>query len=115
MQIKTLLKASTLALDIINHQSTQSLSKLVQNGVKRRVNVNKEQHSSAPMPRSATSTASTRTHTRQPVHRVPPSPPMMTAPLPVEPVKKALKYVTPENVQKAMQWQEIVRSFFTKN
>ena len=98
MQIKTLLKAGTLALDIINHQSTQSLSKLVQNGVQRRVTNNREQRPAVTMTRKA----------QQPL------PNMMTAPLPVEPVKKALKYVTPENIQKAMQWQEIVRSFITK-
>ncbi len=114
MQIKTILKASTLALDIINHQSTQSLSKLVQNGVKRRVSMNKEQPTPPPMHRSMPSTASSRVQHRQSARKQQPSA-MMSAPLPVEPVKKALKYVTPENVQKAMQWQEIMRSFFTKN
>ena len=98
MQIKTLLKAGTLALDIINHQSTQSLSKLVQNGVQRRVTNNREQRPAVAMTRKAQQQLPT----------------MMTAPLPVEPVKKALKYVTPENIQKAIQWQEIVRSFITK-
>ena len=76
MQIKTLLKAGTLALDIINHQSTQSLSKLVQNGVQRRVTNNREQRPAVTMTRKAQQQQ---------------LPNMMTTPLPVEPVKKALK------------------------
>ncbi len=38
-----------------------------------------------------------------------------TQPLPTEHIKKALKYVTPENMQKAMQWHGIIKSFISKD
>ena len=35
--------------------------------------------------------------------------------LPSQHIKKALQYVTPENMQKAMQWHGIIKSFISKD
>lgn len=114
MQLKTLLKAGTWALDIVNHQSAQSLGKLVQNGVKRRVASSNAPQPSAPAHHGGMNPAH-HPHPSRPAYRqAPHTPALMQAPLPTEQMKKALQYVTPENIQKAMQWQEIVRSFLTK-
>ena len=101
MKLSTILKASTLALDIFNHQSTQQLSGLVTKGIKRR----REQFTANPRPVQAMTRA-------QPQKRAPVSPVDPFAPLPVRDI---IKYVTPENLKKAQEWHGIIRSFLDRD
>ncbi|MCI0181877.1 MAG: hypothetical protein OWR52_04855 [Acidibacillus sp.] len=142
MKFNTLLKAGTLAFDIMNHQSTQALSGLVKNGVKRRAphlgssalktedkaGAQKEPslldhflgasaphhpttHMSGHSAMRANYPFSHQGHgatSNRSIYHVP------QQPLPTEHIKKALKYVTPENMEKAMQWHGIIKSFISK-
>ncbi len=142
MKFNTLLKAGTLAFDIMNHQSTQALSGLVRNGIKRRapahkattVKTGEEKRSKEPSLLDqflGTTTApqhpmqhlggqqamrqptpfrrpGTMAGTHRTIYQIP------QQPLPTEHIKKALQYVTPENMQKAMQWHGIIKSFISK-
>ncbi|PWI57158.1 hypothetical protein [Sulfoacidibacillus thermotolerans] len=141
MKFNTIVKAGTLAFDILNHQSTQALSGLVRNGVKRRV-----AGKSIPFAKSGKSAKAQKEpslfehflgidrppypmhpmhshpglpHNPHPYHASRMVPPRSVyqvpqQPLPTEHIKKALKYVTPENMQKAMQWRDIVKSLISK-
>ncbi len=119
MKLGTLLKAGTLAVDIINHKSAQQLSDLVRSGVKRRADLYRSQtgepaakQPSAPKP-YANSLYNQAMGPRQ--QGKPPAKPHITpSQMPNVPIKQAMKYVTPENMQKAMQWHGIIKSFFDK-
>lgn len=95
MKIATLLKAGGLAFDVINHPSTQQLTKIVHGGIRRRANSGQ---SGQPLLRGHEAHALLRSRL-------------------VEPQRQAsmgdlLKHVTPENFEKARQWHGIIRSFF---
>ena len=128
MKIGTLLKAGSLALDIFNHQSTQQLTGLVSNGIKRRGFLQQgvlPQRAAAPQATANQATA----HQAQPGARsrpmaagqaraLPPQQPQPGLPQgqwPDLPVRQALKYVTPDNMKKAMQWHGIIKSFIEKD
>ncbi len=103
MKLSTILKASTLALDIFNHQSTQQLSGLVTKGIKRR-----RENVAIQPPRVQ---VATRARPPQQGHpRVQSQDPF--SPLPV---RHIAKYVTPENLKKAQEWHGIIRSFLDRD
>ena len=121
MKIGTLLKAGSLALDIFNHQSTQQLTGLVSNGIKRRGLL---PQGALPRKTAALPETANQGQTRRPAmtaHRAPEGPPRQTQTgvqqeqWPNIPVRQALKYVTPDNMKKAMQWHGIIKSFFEKD
>lgn len=102
MKLSTILKASTLALDIFNHQSTQQLSGLVTKGIKRR----RENFAVQP-PRVQATTRAQPQQRRLPVQPSDPFTPL--------PVRHIAKYVTPENLKKAQEWHGIIRSFLDRD
>lgn len=121
MKIGTLLKAGSLALDIVNHQSTRQLTGLVSSGIKRRGFL---QQGVLPRATGALPGAADQVHAhRHPgaEPRTPNARPSRPQPVPLReqwpdiPVKQALKYVTPDNMKKAMQWHGIIKSFIEKD
>ncbi len=121
MKIGTLLKAGSLALDIFNHQSTQQLTGLVSNGIKRRGFLQQGilPRDSAHLPEAASQVqARRRTGQAQAAPGGRPQKPhagQQTGQWPDLPVRQALKYVTPDNMKKAMQWHGIIKSFIEKD
>lgn len=115
MKIGTVLKAGSLALEIFNHKSTRQLSGLVKNGIQRRGLWDSIQGRPliAPTPAKPVDSLRSRPHTRPPSGRLPAAAHALPD-WPKEPLKKALKYVTPENAQKAAQWHGILKSFLDK-
>ncbi|KYP79517.1 hypothetical protein [Ferroacidibacillus organovorans] len=128
MKLDTFLKASALALDVFHNQSTKQLSGLVRNGVKRRMDryAGPPQGDATQQPRRSAPTAQTIPH--KPSANVRQSSSMtpfrqqapyvrqpMFDPRATEHVKKAMRYVTPENAQKVAQWHSIFKSFLSKD
>jgi len=123
MKISTLLRAGSLAMDIYNHQSARQLGNLVKGGIERR-------RSLPETSRAATATRGGKGSTQALARSSGPYrqqggrslPPGYPAPSfhqelsdPLVPIKKAIKHVTPDNVQKAMQWHGIIKSFLAKD
>lgn len=118
MKIGTLLRASGLAVEIFNHPSTRQLSSMVRKGMERRGiwNVLAGQlPAAAPSPpqtaavRGARSYGGgqSRAHGASGQHTPRPAPDGL-------PIRRALSYVTPENVQKAAEWHGILKSLIDK-
>ena len=99
MKIATILRAGSLAMDIVNHQSTQQLHGLVRKGLHRRL-AQSEPRAKQPsgQPRSTAS------HFPEPKHH-------REDPIFV-PMRNVMKYITPENIKRAQEWHGIVRTFF---
>lgn len=128
MKLDTFLKASALALDVFHNQSTKQLSGLVRNGVKRRMDrianspqsgvVKQSQHNSSPaQPVTRQLNANARQNPSMPPlqQQMPYVRQPMFDPRATEHVKKAMRYVTPENAQKVAQWHSIFKSFLSKD
>lgn len=108
MKIGTLLRAGSLAVEIFNHQSTRQLSTMVKKGMERRglwdTFAGQAQGAATRSPAQGTSAR---------VAGPPAGSPSTPAPTNL-PIRKALQYVTPENVQKAAQWHGILKSLIDK-
>lgn len=108
LKIGTLIRAGGLAFEIMNHQATRQLSGLVKNGMKRRGLWQEQDADRAADGVRARPAAGTAMRANgPPASRAAPA----NGQWPPVPVKKALKYVTPENVQKAKEWHGILKSF----
>lgn len=103
MKLQTILKAGSLALDIYKHDATQELGGLIRGGLHRRKHLFAQDGARAPTPAKGGKTA----------------PPGASRSGngdadPWTPIRHALKHVTPENAEKALQWHGIIRSFLSK-
>ncbi|MCY0900773.1 MAG: hypothetical protein OWU32_01135 [Firmicutes bacterium] len=123
MKISTLLRAGSLAMDIYNHQSARQLGNLVKGGIERRRST-PEAAKVGTAHRSSKATTQTRARTSGPYRQqggrslptgYPSSSFHQELSDPLVPIKKAFKHVTPDNVQKAMQWHGIIKSFLAKD
>jgi len=119
MKITTLLKAGSLAMEIYNNKSTRQLGSIVRGGLERRGHLpgqggamrsSQEEATSVTPP--ARSPATQKRGLQQWPYRQ--QPPEMAPYNPIVPLKKAIKHVTPDNMQKAMQWHGIIKSFIAK-
>jgi hypothetical protein len=126
MKIGTLLRAGGLAVEIFNHPSTRQLSSMVRKGMERRgiwdalagQSRAGQIRSQETAVRGSGSSAGGQTRPNAGgLHASPLAPGGLHAsPLAPEglPIRKALQYVTPENVQKAAQWHGILKSLIDK-
>lgn len=128
-------------MDIYNHQSAKQLGSLVKGGIERRsrtpqapVSTGKEnaekeaglgsmlwssimgQPTAQPPLRAGMRPYPSGAYRQQGMRRPPatPTPDMMQYD-PLVPIKKAMKHVTPDNMQKAMQWHGILKTFLSKD
>ncbi len=121
MKIGTLLKAGSLALDIFNHQSTRQLTGLVSNGIRRRGLMpqgNLMTQGGNPFSKAGAQpvqSAALRLPRVEKTAAAPRSKAWQQEQWPGIPVRQALKYVTPDNMKKAMQWHGIIKSFIEKD
>jgi hypothetical protein len=100
MKIATILRAGSLSMDIVNHQSTQQLHGLVRKGLHRRLSQRTTQIEQP----SRGGRHSTTSHFPESKHH-------QVDPIFV-PMRNVMKYITPENIKRAQEWHGIVRTFF---